>query len=527
MTEDRYPLAVEQSIGGATAATSIHGDHSSWDTVERQAQLRRLTDKVGQVGWRLTPATMAAHLTEGAWVPAKHLLYISARIASAVAKGNARIIMSMPPRHGKSEHLSVWTPIWYLDWFPQNEIMLASYGADLATDFGRKVRDTAQYYSEFLNFDLRRDAQNVAKWLTTQGGGMVSAGVGGPMTGRGADLLLIDDFLKSAKDATSETIRQDIYEWFQSVARTRVHPGGSIIIIATRWNKDDLIGRLLANQPDLWDHIKLPAFADEDDPLGRAKGEALWPGRYDKATLEGIQDAVGEYYWRALYQQDPISRAQALLDRDKLKIIEQLPKRGSFRKVRSWDFASDPEVEGGDYTVGTLMFEDESMGITYIVDVIRVRISDAEKEELIYKTAVNDGSDVEILLEQEPGSAGKTVVDYYTRKILKGFAVYSQRPTGPKPVRAQPFFASVQQGHVRLLEGSWNEAYIDELANFPDGTHDDQVDTSAAAFYHIHGDAYWGLVWGTPEKNKDQNKTELVSGVVWGSKVAKVSNDHV
>ena len=141
---------------------------------------------------------------------------------------------------------------------------------------------------------------------------MYATGIGGAITGRGADLLLVDDYLKNAKDASSETIRDDIYHWFVSTAMSRLEPGGTVIILATRWHQDDLIGRLLEQAPDVWEYIRIPAIAEENDPLKRAPGEALWPERYNVEWLESQKALFGPYFWAALYRQDPISMHQAL-----------------------------------------------------------------------------------------------------------------------------------------------------------------------------------------------------------------------
>ncbi len=470
--------------------------------------------------WRLTPATLAVHITNGHWIPAKHLLYISARIASALARGNGRLIVSMPPRHGKSELLSVNTPIWTLDRNPRNDIILASYGQELASDFGRKCRDQILDVEDELSCKLRRDALGATRFLTTAGGGMRTAGVGGTITGRGADVLFIDDYIKNDEEAASATQRDKIYDWFIATALTRLEPGGSIIIIATRWNIDDLIGRLLTLQPDVWDHIRLPALAEADDPLGREVGEALWPERYDVDALNAIKKAQGPYFWQALFQQAPIP-ISGIFQAHWLTPIDVPPHHTHLRCIRYWDFASTSNA--GDYTVGFKVAEDLQTGLTHILDRVRGQWGPAEVEQIVRATAEADGHSVIIGIEQEPGSAGKSVISHYDRNVLKGYTVRGDRPTGQKIVRAQGFLAAAANGSVRMLRANWNAELLDEFKVFPDGPHDDQVDSICGAYKLLYENFYGSTTWGRTLASDiaEQETTgfgKVISGVTFGRK---------
>lgn len=477
----------------------------------------------GADSYRLTPATLAYKLTNGSWIPSKHLLYISAKIGSALAKGGARLIVSMPPRHGKSELLSIHTPAWILERNPSHYIILASYGSELATDFGRKSRDLILSSEDLLRVRLRRDSLQVSRFLTTQGGGMYAVGVGGPLTGRGANVLLIDDYLKNAKDASSLTIREDIWDWFISTAFTRLEPGGSVIIIATRWNIDDLIGRTIARTNQEWEHIVLPAFAFDDgrpDVLGRQPGEALWPERYDEDALSAIKNSLGTYFWQSLYQQQPIPRVAGLMQGSWLQSEDIMPHYTKLRRVRYWDFAAS--AEKGDYTSGTLMAEDVSTGLYHIENVIRFQKSPAETEQKVRAIAESDGPSTTICLEQEPGSSGKQVVSHYSRNVLKGFVVRAHRGTGDKFVRAQPFFAAAEAGNVRMLKGAWNATFIEELELFPEAPNDDQVDSATGAYNFLNDKKYRGVIWGRePDKSGAQisGGAEIVQGVTFGRRI--------
>ncbi len=483
---------------------------------EMTPELKRLLDGDG---WRLTPATLAVKLSNGWWRPAKHLLYASTIIASAVQRGGARIIVSVPPRHGKSELISVWTPIWFLDRWPDKYVLLTSYGADLAIGFGRRVRDTILERQDILNVSLNRDAQRVNSFLTTGRGGMFAVGTGGPITGRGGDLFLIDDYVKNAKDANSETIRQDTLDWFASTAYTRLEPNASIIILATRWNIKDLIGALKSNPgSNNWLIIELSAMAEKDDPLGREVGEALWPERYDITALQGIKDTLGTYFWQSLYQQHPIPGGSNVANESWFPIIDILPHRSRLRKVRFWDLAAT--AGGGDYTSGTLMSEDVETGLYYVEDIRRFQKSPQKTEKAILEVTELDNkivADVKVIIEQEPGSAGKTVIDHYVHTVLKDFVADGRRTTGDKFVKAQPFFAAAEAGKIRLLRGSWNQPFIDEILQFPDGDHDDQVDSTSGAYVDLITKRPRAGTWGRETKATDTKPSgQLVTGATWG-----------
>lgn len=255
--------------------------------------------------WRVSPAATAERWSRGQWRRAPHLDYLSRLLEDGIWAGNARILVSLPPRHGKSEIVSHWTPVWSLANWPERKVILASYEADFAASWGRRVRDTANSLPE-LGVRLRPDTQAANLWQTVQGGGMVTAGVGGPITGRGADLLIVDDPLKNMEEATSPTIRERIWEWWQTTALTRLEPRASVVILMTRWHPDDLVGKL-TTQPgrERWTVVNMPALALAGDVLGRVEGEALWPERYPVGVLVGIRRDVGEDAWASMYQQRP------------------------------------------------------------------------------------------------------------------------------------------------------------------------------------------------------------------------------
>jgi predicted phage terminase large subunit-like protein len=263
---------------------------------------------------KASPGGLAWQTYRG-WQSAPHLNLLNRRLVDAAYGACPRLLVTVPPRHGKSLLCSHYLPAWYLGTFPDRRVILASYEADFAAGWGRKARDVLERHGRLFGVSVRRDSSAANRWdLEGRPGGMVTAGVGGPITGRGADLLLIDDPVKNADEAMSPAVRQKAWDWYLSTAYTRLEPGGAAVLIQTRWHADDLAGRLLARAAEggeRWEVLDLPALAREGDPLGRAPGEALWPARYPAAALEGIRAELG-FWFEALYQQRPAPEGGAI-----------------------------------------------------------------------------------------------------------------------------------------------------------------------------------------------------------------------
>jgi hypothetical protein len=260
-----------------------------------------------------SPGSMAAVLTDGREMQAAHLGLID-QVFRDIARGISRkVLITMPPRHGKSRRAARWAPLWFLSRNPSKRVMIASYSADLADDHGRWIRDAITTWGDQIGLYLHTGSKAANRFDLADKdgnrleGGLVTAGVGGGLTGKGADVALVDDPIKDAADAQSPTMRNRLWEWWTAVLNTRIEPGGSIVVIQTRWHEADLAGRILAGDDAAdWTIIDLPAIADsEDDPLGRPVGAPLWPKRYGRKALEKIRRAVGERVWWSLFQQKP------------------------------------------------------------------------------------------------------------------------------------------------------------------------------------------------------------------------------
>jgi predicted phage terminase large subunit-like protein len=378
--------------------------------------------------------------------------------------------------------------------------MSISYGSELATDFSLKVRDTLQNEDlhHLLRTRIRQDKKRVDRWLTPQGGGLTAAGIGGPLTGRGADLLLIDDYIKNAEDSLSIPQLKKTWEWFKSTAFTRLEPGASLIILATRWNQADLIGRALRDMPhENWKVINLPALAEANDPLGRAPGEALWPERYSRERLLKIKEALGTYWWSAMYQQSPKASMAGQDLGDMLQVIgkEDLPDVTQCKRVRAWDLAATSD--GGDYTAGPRMLYHKGTGDIIVDDLQHFQKSPYQTEQMIETCRDGDGHGVQVWMEQEPGSSGVTVIDHYKTDVFAGYSFDGEKATGPIEVRAGPFLAAVEAGRVKIVKAKWNQAMIDEINAFGENAeHDDIVVSLALGYNKLVKGLHGGLTWG-------------------------------
>ncbi len=268
------------------------------------------------------------------WLPAEHLLLIDRYICDAIYDPSAPsiLVIEVPPRHGKSELCSKYLPAWYLGMHPDKYVMLACHGANFAELWGRRARAIIREHGHMFGVSVSEDRGSASDWETNHGGGMKTAGIGGDIMGRSANILIIDDYLKNPADAYSPTIREKQWEWLHGAALRRMEPGACAIVLAQRWHKDDLIGRLLAAQDEGGlpvRRIQLPAVAKHNDPLGREPGAALWPERFpinsttDRAGrrllgLNQIRSSMPRHLWASQYQQEPTDLEDLVFHPDNL-----------------------------------------------------------------------------------------------------------------------------------------------------------------------------------------------------------------
>ncbi len=287
--------------------------------------------------WKVLPHTFAAVVSDGQFKLYKHIVILSHIISEALSRGGARLVISIPPRHGKSWFISQWLPAWYLANWPEKRVILASYEANFAATWGRRVRNIVKDKGDMIGVTLAEDSTATHNWATTQGGGMMTSGAGGALTGKGLDLGIIDDAHKNWQEAQSPTVRQNIKDWFDSTFMTRLEPGASVVIICTRWHQDDIIGHCL--QMGGWTHVRIPAVAeDSDDLLDRPPGSPLCPERYNLSALMKIKSKISSLMWNALYQQRPAPAEGSLFKRENW-VYYKIPPQINF-VLQSWDTAS-------------------------------------------------------------------------------------------------------------------------------------------------------------------------------------------
>ena len=470
------------------------------------------------------PALLGSIVSNGAWVPYKHIEVISDRLVrlarnrylatlpdnpdlnkiaswavplvqdpekkAAQLAEPTRLIICLPPRHGKSMLCSLWFPLYWLGMFPDSHVLLASYEADYAASWGRKARDVIAEHGSNVWGDLsvKETSKAASRWeLKGHQGGMFCAGARGPITavtGKGADLAIIDDPIKNDEEANSEVFRDKLWDWYLTTFATRLHKGACTVCIMTRWHEDDLVGRLLKAQgegSDQWDVVRLPAIAEEDEDYGifqRKEGDPLCPELIPKSMLEASRERMGDYWWATMYQQRPFPRGGGMFRREMIEVVDSFPAH--LVRIRAWDLAASMT---GKRTAGVLMAKDEH-GTYYILDVVLGKWLPGDRDSIIRRTAKKDGKEIPIHIEQEGGSGGVAQVHSIVRS-LPGFYVEGIRVSGDKISRADPVAAQVNIGNLKFLRAPWNNELFDEMESFPKGTYSDQIDAMSLAFDYV------------------------------------------
>ncbi len=386
-----------------------------------------------------------------------------------------RLMIFLPPRHGKTDLATIRYSAYRIEREPATRVIVGAYNQTLADKFSRKTRRLV-----VSRMAINQERTAVDDWETLQGGGLRAVGVGAGVTGMGGDLIVIDDPVKNREEAESIVYRDRVWDWYTNDLYTRLEPGAALILIMTRWNMDDLAGRILASDDAKnWTVLTLPAEAEKNDPLGRAEGEPLNPDRYGREELMRIKTVLGRDY-HALYQQTPQPREGGMFKEHWLPIVEAVPVE--CKRVRWWDRAATEG--GGDYTAGVLIAVD-ARGMVYIEDVVRGQWAAGERDQIIRLTAEKDQVMFGVVSgywsEQEPGSSGKDAAAAFVR-LLAGFPAYTEPTTGSKEIAVQPLAAQAQAGNVRVKRASWTAAFLSEALEFPDGKHDDQIESAARAY---------------------------------------------
>lgn len=412
-----------------------------------------------------------------------------------------RLMITMPPRHGKSELGSKTFPTWYLGRNPKHEVIITSYSGDLAEDFSRKCRNLMEStpFTSAFKTRLSDDSTSVKKWATEQGGGFTAAGVGGPITGRGAHLGIIDDPVKNREEAESDVTRQKIKDWYSSTFYTRLAPGGGILIIQTRWHDDDLAGWLLntfnkakaeaeANgtpideDVDQWDVVEYPAIAIEDEKY-RKKGEALHPQRYPLRALLRIKRAMLPRDWEALYQQRPVSADGDYFKKEMFRYYKagESPPLNTMRIYAAADLAVSTK-QTADFTVIAVVGVDRA-GNIWVIDIIRGRWNSLGIIDKLFEVKERYNPD---LIGIETGQIELTLEPFILkaieeRKIALPYEKLKTRGMD-KGTRARSIQGRMEQNKVffpTVESTPWMGAVQNEMLKFPLGANDDIVDALA------------------------------------------------
>lgn len=425
-----------------------------------------------------------------AWtVDAPHIRLIAEHLDAVTLGQIDRLAIHMPPRHAKTETITVRYPLHRLEMAPGMNTLTTGFNERFARKLGRKTRNLAAERNL-----VATDKSASDEWATPQGGLFMARGVGSPPTGTGFHLILIDDPIRRRQDAESEAFREATWDWYTDDLYTRLEPGGAIVLVMTLWNEDDVGYRAVASEPNRWTVLKLPALAEDNDPLGRLPGAALWPERYTEKDLARIRKVQakkdGERSWLALYQQRPTPKEGSFFKVGNFGYIDANELPAGLRVVRRWDLAA---TEGdGAFTAGVKMAtgigeRHPAYGKYFILDATRGQWATDRRDREIRDTATADGKSVRIGGPQDPGAAGVQAAAAFVRN-LTGYTVRTDVVSGSKETRADPYSSQVNAGNVFLVRGAWNKEFVEEHRGFPDGKYKDQVDAAADAFNDLNAE---------------------------------------
>lgn len=416
---------------------------------------------------------------------AKHFQLMHAALDRLSSGEITRLMYQISARHGKTESLISFATR-TLELAPATEIVVASYNQDQANELSGKIRDMAAE----RGVGVRGDKDAVKRWKTSAGGGIKAVGVGGKLASVNAGLVIVDDPIGSRFDAESQVTRDKIWGWLTDDVLARATMKTRIVISHPRWHVDDIIGRLRERQGERWHIIDLPGRAEANDPLGRAIDEPLWPAERGEDWHEMYRAEVGEYGYASLCLGRPRPREGGMFKTACIGKMETFPAQGEL--VRYWDLAgTQPKGRNHDpdFTAGALLcrMTDQS---TAAFNVARFRKGVYERDVELRNVCAADlqkhRGRIRWWIEAEAGIAGEQRTSTLVRELqAMGMPVYTEHPTGSKIIRAEPFASAVGARNVFLCPESgekWHDAFLGELADFPNGRHDDQVDAASGAF---------------------------------------------
>ena len=444
---------------------------------------------------RAHPVAWAMYASGGEWQPARHLWYLSDRLMRLYRGEGKRLLISIPPGHGKSEFASKYYPAWHMGTRPETRVILTSYAQEITREWSRGIQGSLSEHGDVFGVTVNTRA-SVDRWdvfdavsQRRTGGSMRAVGMEGAITGRRAEIMICDDPIKGPEQANSEAHREAVWEWWTKVALTRLLPHSVVFVIQTRWHSDDLAGRIQAQQDaghggEPWEIVNLPAIAEENDPMGREPGEALWPEVFSSEYLAKVRAEVGEHTWQCLYQGQPVPDGGQMFRREWLRYanldagavtIGDTTHRDDGVTFATVDMAASVKRRA-DYTAIMVCRWLRLPKSLIVVDVIRDRF---EAPDLI--TALES-------LRDKHGLAAIYVeeVDHQISlmQVLRrsGLPIRAIKADRDKQARALPVTAAMEAGWVVFQRNAhWLGQLERELMEFPHGKHDDQVDALAYA----------------------------------------------
>lgn len=414
------------------------------------------------------------------------MIFIAEKLEQ-VEKGKiTKLMIFCPPRHGKTEITSVRFPAWSLGKNPDRRIILASYAASLSHNFSRQVRDLVEEikYQCVFGIKTKEDSRSAENWnIDGHKGGMLSAGVGGAITGYGADIFIIDDPVKNKEEAESKIYREKTWDWYQSVVRTRLEPDAAQIIILTRWHKEDLAGKILSEQDD-WEVINMPAIAGKNDILKREEGQALWRKRYNEVKLKKTEKDVGSRVWAALYDGNPQDTKSQIIQRDWIQWYDMLP-HGCIRGG-GIDTATSKKDTGNFSSLVDICRDND--GYLYCDDVFLDKVS-VKTLSVHVVNQHNLKRYVQIKIEENAaGEAIKQRIEEEGRMEKIYPPVIGFKTSTDKTIRVMEFQPLIESGTLKFNRNNPRvAALVDHLIDFPQGKIDDDVDALGFAIKSVTG----------------------------------------
>jgi predicted phage terminase large subunit-like protein len=469
--------------------------HVAQLTAEEQGELLATAER--ELAQRSLEA-FSAYMDPG-YMFAAHTKLVIEHLEALERRDIRNLAVFMPPRHSKTYHCSERFPAWCLGRNPKQHCLVVGYNQDLSNVVSRRIRDiVGDERYPFPGVSIRDDSRAVEQWTLNKGGGLIAAGIGGSITGKGAHLLVLDDVIKSREDIDSLEKRDKMFEWFAEVAFTRLMPGGACLYVTTRWSDDDLAARVIASS-DEWTVLRLPAIAEEHDPLHREPGAALWPSAYPIERLEKIREVQGARSFAALYQQNPAPASGTMVAAEWLEHrYDEIPKMersvpsnsifslpGTVRRVERPPVclqAVDASWGGGtssDYSaIVTVLYDYKNF---YVADVWRGRVAHPDLVRMI-EAKHQQYRPRKVVIEK--AQAGFAVIQ--SLQILNRIPVYGVVPRSSKEARLDSVLPLFEAGRVIFPRNApWLPMLLDELLKFPNGARDDCVDALVYALGSI------------------------------------------